>query len=78
MGNLVGAGTAPEGVESNEVIYEILSDAWWSTSHKDIHEWLRNYTINRYGKCPETMMTFWNKMLESSYGMCSSRAQYVV
>lgn len=78
MGNLVGVGTAPEGVENNEVIYEILSDAWWSTSHKDIHEWLKNYTLNRYGKCPEQMITFWNKMLESSYGMCSSRAQYVV
>ena len=77
-GNLIGLGTAPEGVENNEVIYEIIADAAWSTSHKDIREWLRNYTVNRYGSCPDAIMEFWDKMLASDYGFCSSRAQYRV
>ncbi len=75
-GNLVGYGSAPEGVENNEVIYEILADAAWSTSHKDIHQWLKNYTLNRYGSCPEKLLTFWDKMLKTTHGICSSRAQY--
>lgn len=75
-GNLVGYGTAPEGVESNEVIYEAIASAAWSSSHKDIREWLKEYTLTRYGACPESMISFWDNMLKSSYGICSSRAQY--
>ena len=30
----------------------------------------------RYGKYPEALQTYWEKMLASSYGMCSSRAEY--
>lgn len=77
-GNLVAYGTAPEGIESNEVIYEIIADAAWSTSRQDIREWLKNYTVTRYGKCPESMLDYWGNMLESSYGMCTSRAEYRV
>ncbi|MDE6778060.1 MAG: alpha-N-acetylglucosaminidase, partial [Alistipes sp.] len=75
-GNLMGYGTAPEGVENNEVIYEAISDAAWSGQHVDILEWLKGYTTSRYGKCPESIMTFWEKMLQTSYRFCSSRAQY--
>ncbi len=77
-GRLIGLGTAPEGVENNEVVYEIIADAAWSTSHKDIREWLKDYTLTRYGKCPESLVRFWDEMLESDYGMCTSRAQYRV
>ncbi|MCM1502903.1 MAG: alpha-N-acetylglucosaminidase [Bacteroidales bacterium] len=75
-GNLVGYGTAPEGVENNEVTYEAIADAAWSLVHKDIDEWLKSYSVARYGKYPEAMDTFWTKMLESSNKICSSRAQY--
>ncbi len=77
-GRLIGLGTAPEGVENNEVVYEIIAASAWSTSHKDIREWLKDYTIARYGKCPESLVRFWDGMLESDYGMCTSRAQYRV
>lgn len=75
-GNLVGYGTAPEGIENNEVLYEILTTASWSTTHQDINEWLKNYSIARYGSCPDQMVEFWGKMLSSAYGFCSSRAEY--
>ena len=77
-GKLIGLGTAPEGVENNEVIYEIIADAAWSTSHKDIREWLKQYSLNRYGSCPDKIAEFWEGMLSTAYGMCSSRAQYRV
>lgn len=77
-GRLMGLGTAPEGVENNEVVYEIIADAAWSTTHKDIRKWLENYSINRYGSCPDQLKSFWEGMLASDYGMCSSRAQYRV
>lgn len=75
-GNLVGYGTAPEGIENNEVLYEILTTASWSTSHQDINEWLKNYSANRYGSCPDGVTRFWDKMLSSAYGFSSSQAMY--
>lgn len=75
-GRLIGMGTAPEGVENNEVIYEIIADAAWSTSYKDIHKWLEKYCINRYGAYTPELEAFWNGMLNTAYGFCSSRAQY--
>lgn len=75
-GNLMGYGTAPEGVENNEVTYEAISDAAWSSSYKDIDEWLKSYTLSRYGKYPENLVTFWDKMQKSSNRGFSSRAVY--
>lgn len=75
-GNLVGFGTSPEGVENNEVIYEAICDAAWSQGKIDVRDWLKHYTEQRYGKNTADMELFWDKMLESSYSMCSNRAQY--
>lgn len=77
-GKLIGLGSAPEGVENNEVIYEAVYDAAWKQDSTDVREWLEDYTVARYGKYPETLKTYWEKMLASTYGMCSSRAVYRV
>ncbi|GHV02290.1 alpha-N-acetylglucosaminidase [Bacteroidia bacterium] len=75
-GNLVGFGTAPEGVENNDVVYEIISDAAWSSAKIDIRQWLKHYSTLRYGSCPVEIEVFWDKMLGTSYGKCTNRAQY--
>lgn len=75
-GNLVGLGTAPEGVENNEVLYEAIGDAAWSEREIPVEEWLCHYSSLRYGSCPEEIARFWKGMLQSSYGLCSNRAQY--
>ena len=49
-GRLLAHGMAPEGIENNEVIYELLSDAGWSDKETDIHGWLKEYSCNRYGR----------------------------
>ena len=77
-GNLTGYGTAPEGVENNEVLYEAIADAAWSDTQIPVREWLCRYTEQRYGSCPPALETFWEKMLQSSHGLCSNRAQYRV
>ena len=43
-GRLVAHGMAPEGIENNEVIYELLSDAGWSGTEIDLRRWLRDYS----------------------------------
>lgn len=75
-GNLCGFGTSPEGVENNEVNYELISHAGWSSSHTDIDMFLENYSRARYGTCPEGIKTFWKEMLQSQYGNFTNNARF--
>lgn len=75
-GRLLAHGMAPEGIENNEVIYELLSDAGWSDKKIDIHEWLREYSCNRYGSCPAAIGRCWNLLLESVYGTFTDHPRY--
>ncbi len=61
-GNLVGFGTAPEGIENNEVIYELISDAGWQEKPINLNEWLVNYNVNRYGQNMPILDSFWKHM----------------
>lgn len=72
-GNLVAFGFAPEGIENNEVLFELLTDVGWTREHTDIHEWLRNYSINRYGKTTPQLEKFWEYLLQSVYGTFTHR-----
>ena len=45
-GNLIAHGMAPEGIENNEVLYELVCDAGWSAQKIDIHQWLEMYSRN--------------------------------
>lgn len=75
-GRLLAHGMAPEGIENNEVIYELLSDAGWSDKKIDIHEWLREYSCNRYGSCPAAIGRCWDLLLESVYGTFTDHPRY--
>lgn len=75
-GRLVAHGAAPEGIENNEVIYELLSDAGWSDRPIDLDAWLRRYSENRYGACPETIVRYWELMRRSVYGSFTDHPRF--
>ena len=75
-GELVAFGFAPEGIENNEVIYELLSDAGWSSHHLDLRQWLRDYSICRYGAYPSSLERFWDGMLKSVYGSFTDHPRF--
>jgi alpha-N-acetylglucosaminidase len=66
-GALVGLGLSPEGVENNEVIYEILTDAGWTDKPIDLDRWLADYCASRYGRYPEAMKKCWQLLVKSVY-----------
>ncbi len=66
-GNLLGLGFAPEGIENNEVVYELLTDAGWQPSAVDLDQWIEEYARNRYGSCPDQMKLAWRNLLVSIY-----------
>jgi len=67
-GNLVGWGICPEGIENNEVVYELMTDAGWRSEPTELTAWIPKYCTSRYGSCPDAMHESWNLLLESAYG----------
>ncbi len=54
--NLVGFGSAPEGLENNEIVYELLADMGWAHESIDLEKWTEHYCKARYGYCDAGMM----------------------
>lgn len=75
-GNLVAHGLAPEGIENNEVLYELVTDAGWSSSRIDVRNWLENYSKNRYGKVNSSLMKSWDYLLKSVYGTFTDHPRF--
>ena len=75
-GNLVAHGLAPEGIENNEVLYELLTDAGWSSSYIDVRKWLESYSENRYGKVTASLMGSWDHLLSSVYGTFTDHPRF--
>lgn len=75
-GHLTGFGTSPEGVENNEILYELIAAAGWSNHQIDVQRFLQQYSAARYGSCPASVDTFWKEMRQSSYGTCTNNARF--
>ena len=76
-GNLVGFGSAPEGLENNEIIFELLADMGWKNDAVDIEAWLEEYCLSRYGSCSKEMLEAWEKFHESVYGSIYSYPRFL-
>ena len=73
-GHLMGFGTSPEGVENNEISYEVIARAGWSDHRVDLNDFLQRYTVARYGKTTAAMKIFWEEMLQSQYSNFTNAA----
>ena len=75
-GKLVGHGMAPEGIENNQVIYELMADAAWREQETDVTAWLKNYSRCRYGADNAAVDTFWAEMRQAAYGSFTDHPRY--
>jgi alpha-N-acetylglucosaminidase len=62
-----GFGISPEGIENNEVVYELLADAAWNQNKIDIAQWIKTYCIYRYGKFNTGLKKAWDILLKTTY-----------
>ena len=67
-GKLVGFGFAPEGIENNEIIYELLSDVGWANEEINLNNWIEGYCMDRYGVYPEKMKKAFTYFNTSCFG----------
>lgn len=75
-GNLQAIGMAPEGIENNEVLYELFTDAAWGTTRIDVKKWLESYSKSRYGVYNEDLSRYWDNMLASVYGSFTDHPRF--
>lgn len=74
---LAGFGSAPEGLENNEVVYELLADMGWSQENIDLDSWLEGYCIARYGYCDGRMIQAWKLLRSSVYSSLYSYPRFL-
>lgn len=67
-GKLIGWAICPEGIETNEAVYELLTDVGWSEKPIDLQQWIPAYCRSRYGAYPAAMKQAWDLLLHSVYG----------
>jgi len=70
-GNVIGIGLSPEGIENNEVIYELLTDGVWTPEPIDLTQWLKFYMASRYGSSSLAITLAWQKLIEHVYTFSS-------
>ncbi len=75
-GNLVGIGSAPEGLDNNDVVYELLADAAWTTGSVDLNSWYKDWCKARYGSSCEALTQAWDKFHTSVYSSLYSYPRY--
>lgn len=67
-GNLIGWSMNPEGIETNEVVYELMTDIGWHAERINLDSWIVDYCRARYGACPAAMKEAWVLLRQSAYG----------
>jgi alpha-N-acetylglucosaminidase len=75
-GNLVGYGLAPEGVENNEVVYELLTDMGWRTAPVDLPAWLTDYCRARYGGVSPGVERAWQLLKDAVYSQTNGNYRF--
>ncbi len=75
-GNLTGYGFAPEGVENNEMVYELLCDGGWSGQRIDLNRWMTNYAKSRYGSEMAAVESYYNGLRNSVYNSFTDHPRF--
>ncbi|XP_030625950.1 alpha-N-acetylglucosaminidase [Chanos chanos] len=64
---LVGLGMAPEGIEQNPVVYELMSELAWRKEPVNLAKWVSLYASRRYGNMGERLTVAWRLLFRSMY-----------
>lgn len=70
-----GVGMTMEGSENNPVMFELLCELPWRPALFDKDEWLRNYTVARYGKADKAVQDAWLLLSNTIYNCPAKNTQ---
>ena len=64
---MVGIGIMPEAVETDEVLFDIVSEMAFSEVAPNVQTYLRKFITCRYGLCNEELLNTWNLLNKEIY-----------
>ncbi|XP_063816091.1 alpha-N-acetylglucosaminidase [Pseudophryne corroboree] len=64
---MVGTGLTPEGIEQNDMIYELMNEIGWLSKPLNLTKWISNYSTRRYGRENLNAQSAWQLLLGSVY-----------
>ena len=70
-----GVGMTMEGSENNPVMFELLCELPWRPARFDKDEWLKNYTVARYGKADKAVQDAWLLLSNTIYNWPAKNTQ---
>ena len=70
-----GVGMTMEGSENNPVMFELLCELPWRPARFDKDEWLKNYTVARYGKAEKAVQDAWLLLSNTIYNCPAKNTQ---
>ncbi|KAH3761922.1 lysosomal alpha-N-acetyl glucosaminidase [Pelomyxa schiedti] len=69
--DMVGTGFTPEAIETNPVVYDLMSEMHWRTSPFDLDLWVEEYAVRRYGADSASAKQAWS-LLQHSIFNCNT------
>lgn len=70
-----GVGMTMEGSENNPVMFELLCELPWRPARFDKDEWLKNYTVARYGNADKAVQDAWLLLSNTIYNCPAKNTQ---
>ena len=70
-----GVGMTMEGSENNPVMFELLCELPWRPARFDKDEWLKNYTVARYGQADKAVQDAWLLLSNTIYNCPAKNTQ---
>ncbi|KAM4622738.1 alpha-N-acetylglucosaminidase [Discoglossus pictus] len=64
---MIGTGLTPEGIEQNDMIYELMNEIGWRSTPIDLPDWINRYSDRRYGQSNPNARAAWQLLLSSVY-----------
>lgn len=66
-GKMLGIGLTMEGIEQNPVMYELMLENVWREAPIALDDWLKGYTLRRYGKSSKEANEAWGILRQTVY-----------
>lgn len=64
---MVGIGITPEGIETNDVLYDLMLEMGWRTKEVQPKYWIKDYLERRYGGESSEAYIAWQLLVDSVY-----------
>ena len=74
---MIGTGLTPEGIEQNDIIYELMNEMGWRSEQVDIMSWVKDYSYRRYGGINNYSLNAWMLLSRSVYNCTDGHADHV-